>query len=87
MAGGRQIGTPKTGGRKPGTKNKRTETVKDALEQAFSGIGGAKALAEWAADNQTEFYKLWGKLLPRDINVESTVGGKVVFVMSKKGRQ
>lgn len=52
------------GGRKKGTPNKRTAEVKAALQAAFDQIGGVKALTAWGKDNQTEFYRLWGKLLP-----------------------
>jgi hypothetical protein len=39
----------KTGGRKKGSTNKVTVAVKDALTQAFSLMGGVKALAASAA--------------------------------------
>ncbi len=52
-------------GRKKGVPNKRTTAVKEALELAFQGIGGVKALVEWAKENRGDFYgKLWIKLLP-----------------------
>lgn len=57
----------KTGGRKRGTQNKVTVAVKTALQNAFSAVGGQKALANWAEANPTEFYKLWAKLLPQEI--------------------
>ena len=57
-------GHKKIGGRKKGTPNKRTTEVKAALQTAFEGIGGVKTLEGWANENKTEFYKLWGKMLP-----------------------
>jgi hypothetical protein len=57
----------KTGGRKRGTPNKLTLSAKVALEMAFEGIGGAKALEKWGNENQTEFYKIWSKIIPKDI--------------------
>lgn len=66
----RKPGTPKTGGRKPGSKNKTTILVKEALEKAFIELGGVPALVAWGRKNQTEFYKLWGRMLPKEIKAE-----------------
>lgn len=63
----RPRGLPKTGGRQKGTPNKVTQSVKEALEETFERLGGVAVLAEWARDNQTEFYRLWSKILPREI--------------------
>lgn len=52
-------------GRKKGSKNKLTRSAKEAFEMAFQGLGGAEALTEWARTNQTEFYKLYARLIPR----------------------
>jgi hypothetical protein len=61
----------KTGGRKTGTPNKVTTNVKEALEQAFEGLGGVTALIEWARkpDNRGDFYRLWGKLAPKPVEL------------------
>jgi hypothetical protein len=58
----------KTGGRVAGTPNKATATAKQAFQLAFDEIGGPQALAVWAAENQTDFYKLFSKLIPQDVN-------------------
>jgi hypothetical protein len=60
-------GGPKNGGRKKGTPNKSSASVKAAFLLAFDAAGGDKALAEWAKANRTEFYKLYAKLLPTEI--------------------
>lgn len=57
---------PKTGGRKKGTPNKLTSVAKDAFAFAFDEAGGATALAEWAIENRTEFYKLYARLIPTE---------------------
>jgi hypothetical protein len=44
-------------GRRTGSKNKYPRAFKEALLEAFLEIGGAEALADWARDNRTEFYK------------------------------
>jgi hypothetical protein len=41
----------------------RQELV-NAFRNSFQMIGGVDALTIWAADNQTEFYKLFSKLFP-----------------------
>lgn len=60
----------KTGGRKPGSLNKTTVSVKQVFEEAFDGLGGTKALVKWAKAEPTEFYKLYAKLIPQDINAK-----------------
>lgn len=57
----------KTGGRKKGTPNKLTAAVKAALDEAFAELGGVPGLVKWGKKNQTEFYRLWIKLLPTEI--------------------
>lgn len=68
-------------GRKKGTKNKTTESVKTALTLAFQGMGGVPALKVWASENPTEFYKLWAKMLPKDMTLSDPDGQplKVIF--------
>lgn len=65
----------KTGGRKAGTPNKTTVTVKEALQAVYRDRGGNNALLIWATDNPTEFYKLWGRMLPQEITGEG--GGPI----------
>lgn len=57
----------KTGGRTKGTPNKATVAVKEAFKQAFDDLGGVDALVTWAADNQTQFYQLYSKLIPSEV--------------------
>ena len=54
-------------GRPKGALNKTTVAVKDALSNAFEGIGGQQSFDAWARENPTEFYKLFVKLLPIQI--------------------
>jgi len=37
---------------------------------AFNRIGGHHALAEWAEANRTEFYKLYARLIPMQLQAE-----------------
>lgn len=59
----------KTGGRKNGTPNVLSRNAKEAFESAFQAVGGADGLAEWAKKNRTDFYRLYGRLIPVDANI------------------
>jgi hypothetical protein len=61
-------GTPGPG-RPKGSQNKTTVAVKQALAEAFEGIGGVSALITWAREQPGEFYKLWGRMLPLEANL------------------
>ena len=65
MKGGKQPGA----GRPRGVPNKLSMTVKDNVIAVFDAIGGNATMAAWAEGNQTEFFKLYSKLLPTDVNV------------------
>lgn len=55
-------------GRPKGSLNKSTATVKEALQSVYKTIGGDAHLAKWAESNPTEFYKLWGRMLPQEVS-------------------
>lgn len=59
-------------GRIKGSKNKLPQEVKAAIQTVFDDMGGTKRFQEWAEDNLTEFYKLYAKLLPKNIHVDVT---------------
>ncbi len=65
-----QEGREKTGGRKKGVRNKVTRAVEDALNSVYEGVGGNEALLAFAKDNPDEFFKLWIKMLPRQIKLD-----------------
>ena len=62
-------------GRPKGIPNKTTLSVKQALVDAFDLMGGVPALVKWARTNQSEFYKLWCRLLP--VQVTGAEGGPI----------
>lgn len=62
-------------GRKKGTPNKATTSVKEALQYAFNGMGGSEAFLKWAELHPDEYYKLWIKMLPVDTN--ATIKGTI----------
>lgn len=59
-------------GRKKGVPNKATASVKAALVEAFEKRGGVPALLAWANTEPTEFYKLWVRMLPQDVDLRVT---------------
>ena len=63
----------KHGGRKAGTPNKLSLTVKENVIAVFDKLGGNEGMATWAEDNRTEFFKIYAKLLPTDLNVAGDV--------------
>jgi hypothetical protein len=70
---------PKNAGRKKGSTNKVTASVRAALIEAFDKRGGVGALVTWAKANETEFYKLWGRLVPVEVSGEA--GGAVSLTL------
>ena len=68
-----KVGTSRRGignagkGRKKGSVNKATASIKAAFVAAFEELGGAPSLAEWGRENETEFYKLAARLIPTEI--------------------
>lgn len=67
MSGGGSKPGERRGGRKAGTPNRITKTVKAAIEAAFDKVGGADYLARQAVENPTAFMTLLGKVLPTQI--------------------
>ena len=61
-------GRKKTGGRKKGTPNKTTTTVKEAIMNAFDKVGGEDYLVEIAKLDHKTFCSLLGRVLPKEIS-------------------
>ncbi|HNU56673.1 MAG TPA: hypothetical protein PKN30_08775 [Flavobacteriales bacterium] len=57
----------KTGGRKAGTPNKLTASAREAFQEAFEGLGGIHSLTHWAMKNPDDFYKLYARLIPIEV--------------------
>ena len=72
MAG---LGRPKTGGRKRGTPNKTTASIKDAILRAFEKVGGEEYLAMVAKRDSRTFCSLLGRLLPSEVKTDA--GGRL----------
>lgn len=65
-------------GRPKGVANKFTREVKMVIAECFTDIGGRKAFAAWARANRTEFYKLYSKLLP--IQMQGAANGNSIHI-------
>lgn len=52
-----------------GGKNspKVTAMARDQLADAFDFMGGVPALVAWGKRNPTEFYRLWARLIPKEV--------------------
>ena len=57
----------KTGGRKAGVSNIISGNAKDNIAAVFTRLGSTTAMAEWAKENQTQFYQIYSKLLPHEV--------------------
>ncbi len=66
------------GGRKKGSKNRITNDVRQVFHRVYDEMGkdvidpksgksltGHEAMLLWARDNPTEFYRLYGKMIPQ----------------------
>lgn len=78
----------KTGGRGPGTPNKRTAEAAAAIEDAFAHLQNApntkarRDFRSWAEDNASDFYKLiFPKLLPVQLQMGSGAPGSGKLVI------
>ena len=67
-------------GRAKGVPNKVTATAKENLLAVFTRLGGTAGMADWARENPTEFYKLYGKLIPAESRITGAEGGPVELI-------
>jgi len=67
-------------GRQKGVKNKINSLAKDNIASVFEGIGGMKQMGEWAQENQTEFYKMYSKLIPVQVQGSGDDGDIVITI-------
>ena len=58
--------------RPAGSKNKIGAQVKENIAAVFTRLGGTPAMANWAKENTTEFYRLYCRLAPTDVSVDIT---------------
>ena len=77
------------GGRPPGSKNKMSLKLKEAIEAAFEMAGGEEYLAMLARREPAVFCSLLGKLLPKDVSIDvgRNLGQILDEILSKKGKK
>jgi hypothetical protein len=55
-----------------GSPNKVGAQVKDNILAVFTRLGSTAAMAEWAKEHRTEFYKMYASLAPKEIDATVT---------------
>jgi hypothetical protein len=66
------------GGRVKGTPNKITAAFKTTVLTVYGRMGGDDTLLAWAAENQTEFYKICARLIPHEVIGAGEDGSHVI---------
>lgn len=51
---------------------KVTTKARDNLDKAFDLMGGVAALVVWGRQNPTDFYRIWSRLIPREVAEATT---------------
>lgn len=63
----------KTGGRRPGSPNKLTSDVREAILKVADDLGGPERMLSWAREcpeNERTFWAhIYPKLIPRDMTI------------------
>jgi hypothetical protein len=62
----------------PPTKNRKQKLL-IAMDETFDLIGGVPRLAIWADQNPDEYYKLYAKTLPQQI--QASIDGKLTHII------
>lgn len=77
--------TGNTRGRPVGSLNKTTASIKAAMEETFTRLGGVEHMLEWARTEPSEFYRLLSKLLPHEIagKIDSDVTHSIAWPLPK----
>lgn len=74
----------KTGGRKRGTPNKVTGTVREMILKALDEVGGQQWLVQQATENPVAFMTLLGKVLPTQIQGDPENPLQVISTITRK---
>jgi len=59
--------------RPKGVPNKIGAQAKENIVAVFTRLGGTAAMADWARNNQTEFYRPYARLIPGESTTEISV--------------
>jgi hypothetical protein len=66
-------------GRPKGLPNKVTASIKSAISEAFDKLGGVPSLVRWGESNPDDFYALWGRLAPKEVEMSTPAGAALVI--------
>ena len=80
MPKGFQPGNKLAGSRK-GIQNKLTSDIKEAIQKAFSELGGYIWLVKLGQEKPEAFATLLAKILPKDVNLQSGEGGPLQIII------
>jgi hypothetical protein len=77
-------GSPKTGGRKKGTKNKMSRDIKAAVLESWENLEGGPAeyLMKVAEEDPKAYLTLIGKVLPTQITTDEDGEGFTIKVIT-----
>jgi hypothetical protein len=59
--------------RPKGKPNNVSSTAKENVIAVFNRLEGTAGMARWAKRNQSDFYRLYAKLVPQQIDMDVTV--------------
>ena len=74
----------KTGGRKKGTPNKVTGSVREMLLGALDDMGGQEWLTRQATENPVAFMTLLGKVLPTQIQGDQDNPIRIISTITRR---
>lgn len=55
----------------------------EVIDIVFQDIGGPAAMSDWARQNQTEFYQMWGRGAVRSTNVELSADSSMESLLDR----
>lgn len=58
--------------RTKGAKNKYGAQAKENIVAVFNRLGGTSAMADWAKEHQSDFYRMYAALAPKEITADVT---------------
>ena len=68
--------------RPKGSQNKLSGLAKENISAVFIRLGGTAAMAKWAKENLTEFYRIYARLLPVETHLSDSDGKPLNFTLS-----
>jgi hypothetical protein len=69
------MGLPR--GRPKGSISKVSASVKENIMAVFVRMGSTCGMANWAKENPTEFYKIYARLIPQEVEAKVENSGQV----------